>query len=167
MSSSDVIAVCSVFIAILALIATCWQAHLSRKHNMISAKPCVEIYAQLLTTFPVSIKLTNEGFGPAIITKVTLGRGGEKVVVDKEEDLRFLLDDLNHPNPDFNFHYFMVDKQHVLGAGKELELVKFPGTEIDKLHYQNVMRVLTDFEIDYECLYGKKYTVKWSKQVGS
>ena len=167
MNSSDVIAVCSVFIAVLALLTTIWQAYLARKHNMLSARPCVEIYGQLLTSSPISIKLTNEGFGPAIINKITLIRGKDKVVVGSENDLRFLLSDLYHPNPEFNFHYFVAQDNHVLGAGKELELVKFPGTDIDKLHYENVIRILTDFEIEYQCLYGKKYTVKWSKSARS
>ncbi len=167
MNSSDIIAVCSVFIAVLALAATYWQAHLARKHNMISAKPCLELNAQLMTTSPICIKLTNEGFGPAIITKVTLFRGDDKAVIRKENDLRFLVNDLYHPNPDFNMRYFVIDEQQVLGVGKELELVQFPGTDVDSSHYENVMRILTGFEIEYQCLYGKNYKVKWSKPVRS
>lgn len=72
MTNSDYIAIASAAIALLALFSTGWQAWIARHHNRLSVKPLLSWSSNLAQTpngFEVTVMLSNNGLGPAIVTE--------------------------------------------------------------------------------------------------
>ncbi|MFZ2307548.1 MAG: hypothetical protein WAW73_07275 [Rhodoferax sp.] len=72
MTNSDYIAIASAAIALLALFSTGWQAWIARHHNRLSVKPLLSWSSNLAQTpngFEVTVLLSNNGLGPAIVTE--------------------------------------------------------------------------------------------------
>lgn len=70
MSSSDIIATCSALIAVLAFLATAWQAWLAYNHNRLSVRPLLVWHiSREVTPEGASIiySVKNLGLGPAVI----------------------------------------------------------------------------------------------------
>jgi hypothetical protein len=70
LSSSDIIAISSIVIAVLALFATWWQAWLTHKHNRLVVRPFLawchdRNHGQ--NCLEVVFSLSNQGIGPAIV----------------------------------------------------------------------------------------------------
>jgi hypothetical protein len=70
MSSSDIIAICSVVIAVLAFIVTAWQAWLAYNHNRLSVLPLL-VWHISRDRAPegafITYSVKNLGLGPAVI----------------------------------------------------------------------------------------------------
>ena len=70
------IGVCSVVIAVCALVATLWQEASSREHNRLSVRPILDIVIGLASdSSPAGVSLENRGVGPAIIRTSNVFRG--------------------------------------------------------------------------------------------
>jgi hypothetical protein len=72
------LSICAIFISLVSLLATFWQADLTRMHNMLSVRP------RVLATHYLSgpddkngIYISNSGLGPAIITNLQVVINGK------------------------------------------------------------------------------------------
>ena len=66
-----------IVIALSALFVSVWQVRISHQHNKLSVKPYLDYHLiQIDSTLEVSF--SNEGFGPAIIKKITFTHNGKK-----------------------------------------------------------------------------------------
>ena len=71
-SSSDVIAIASVVVAVLALFSTGWQTWLSYRHSRLSVKPLLFWSTERTTStasYEIVATLANNGLGPAIVVE--------------------------------------------------------------------------------------------------
>lgn len=71
MTSSDIIATCSVIVAVLAFAATALQTWLSHRHNKLSVRPLLVWHISRrneTTSCGVTYSVRNLGLGPAIIS---------------------------------------------------------------------------------------------------
>ena len=66
MDCNFIISVCSIIIALAALITTIWQGLITRKHNRLSVKPIGDILANNFED-KIDVILENKGTGPLII----------------------------------------------------------------------------------------------------
>jgi len=65
-----------IIIALSALFVSVWQVRISHQHNKLSVKPYLDFHLiQIDSTLEVSF--SNEGFGPAIIKKMTFTHNGK------------------------------------------------------------------------------------------
>ncbi|OUR82696.1 hypothetical protein A9Q75_05245 [Colwellia psychrerythraea] len=78
MDASDYIALASMLVAIVALVATLYQSHLSKEHNKLSVVPHLIVHRY---TVDESCKFTleNNGLGPAIIKEFKLVASGKEI----------------------------------------------------------------------------------------
>lgn len=74
-SQDDSTAWIAILISLIALGASIWQAHLSRAHNRLSVKPVLVGHSSDHEGV-YSLRVTNEGLGPAIITDARVYRQG-------------------------------------------------------------------------------------------
>jgi hypothetical protein len=68
MESNFILSLSAIFIALASLVATIWQAKITREHNILSVKPIPDI---LTSNFEnrIAVTLENNGTGPLIIKK--------------------------------------------------------------------------------------------------
>src|SRR5688572_25280527 len=87
LSEATVTAMSAVFIALLALTVTIWQAALTRRHNRLSVRPHLRIdwlVSDEGTDEKVSVVLSNNGLGPAIIKRFQWKIDGKPLARSKE-----------------------------------------------------------------------------------
>ncbi len=72
LSNSDVVAVASVVVAVLALFSTGWQTWLTYRHSRLSVKPFLSWSTEQTTSdagYEIISSLMNKGLGPAIVVE--------------------------------------------------------------------------------------------------
>jgi hypothetical protein len=162
MTTTEVISICAVFIAALALIATFFQAHIGRKHNILSVKPHLTIGHNVRQNGkPIEYEITNNGLGPAIITY-------HAIVIDgREYDLNNHLDDgpenlfkkigIDFTGRSWSMNVYPTDG--ALSAGKTEVILGFPSCHIDNEFTSSLQSVLPriSFLIKYKCIYGNDF----------
>jgi len=62
--------------AVCALVATIWQAAITREHNKLSVRPVLTLYRREIDGL---IELKNNGVGPAIIQSLEIWKDGQEV----------------------------------------------------------------------------------------
>lgn len=70
MSATDVIATCSVLVAVLAFLATAWQGWLAHRHNRLSVRPHLVWHISRRndqSSCGIVYSLRNLGLGPAVV----------------------------------------------------------------------------------------------------
>jgi len=153
------------FIAGCALIATLWQAHLSRTHNRLTVRPIMVMERQREVTdtgIELIYHLKNHGIGPAIIEDrffVLNGHRFEAATVSGDEILELsevLLKD--------KIYYFL--REHGL-PGKKTTIPQNGGHVIARIYFPNVATQQLDstlahlgevqFSLKYKSLYGTPF----------
>jgi hypothetical protein len=82
----SVTAYAPIFIALVALFLSIWQAHQYRRHNQLSVRPFVQLIREMAAGEPVNgLLVTNAGFGPAIIKDFRIYVDG-KVMPDDDDN---------------------------------------------------------------------------------
>lgn len=72
MTPSDYIACSALFVAVLAMLATFWQAHVARAYGRISVRPHLDWGTNRFPGRPISLYILNSGLGPAIVKSFAL-----------------------------------------------------------------------------------------------
>lgn len=134
-----------------------WQGHLMRKHNQISSRPHIEIIFDRDDDIKISLK--NGGFGPALITKATAKLSNTEIVLKKESDYLQLINLLASPPHNLGFCCYWLERNTVVPASEELNLLTIHGTDNYQSIRQVMLRALDELEIiiEYRCLYEKPY----------
>ncbi|WP_207869398.1 hypothetical protein [Pseudomonas sp. 51_B] len=114
----------AIFISLLALGATVWQAHLSRAHNKLSVRPHLAGHSTYNDEGVYKFELRNVGLGPAIITGARVYRNG--VLVEGEGPPLVIKVFDGVPGCELLEHEFFY-LEYVLPAGSSVEIctVKF------------------------------------------
>lgn len=142
-SSSDLVALGSLATAVCALIATIWQAAISRKHNRLSVRPVLTLYRQENDGV---ITVRNNGSGPAIIKSYELYAGCKQVALDAMEGVLPTISDLPELTPGA-----------AIAPGESIDLVKsvtlLDGSHVKPLEYLK-------FRIVYQSIYGEEQVLE-------
>jgi hypothetical protein len=72
LTNSDVIAIASVCVAVLAFFSTAWQTWLTHRHSRLSVKPILSWGTERTTSpsgYEIAASLANKGLGPAIVVE--------------------------------------------------------------------------------------------------
>jgi hypothetical protein len=164
MINSDYIALCSGFVALLALFVSVWQGYITRKHNILSVRPHVEItYNSLFDDY--SVEISNNGLGAAIVKEVVLSFDGKTCLMNDESNIKVFL---NYLFGDFQtiIKYHSSDNTFSLAPNEKQLLFRFqPPPDVDLTsynHHFNKARIRSkelSVKVTYECMYGKLYTV--------
>lgn len=153
-------------IALSALGATFWQAHISRKHNKLSVKPYLTTWTATSSDGYIIVKIINNGTGPAHIKSFKIYADNQKMVGENFEPHDKCLK-LIFPDYEFVWYgsYLGVDYIMPVTEEKDLIAVKFTGervpprSEID--HRAKRVRIV----IDYESIYEEKFKYDSDVQV--
>lgn len=169
LNNSDITAFSSMLIALFALIATLYQGFITRTHNVLSLRPLVSISSQVILSRDVTLHLSNQGVGPAIITSVYYLIDNKKFELRVGEDFHALRGRMGLTNFDFDLECNLSIFTSIIPAAEDVTFLKFinvkhPERETVELNREIVMS-LPKFIINYKCMYDKKYTYEWSKSL--
>lgn len=81
--ADTIIAAAAAIIALLAFVATAWQAHLTRTHNRLSVRPVLVSHRNRVITdggTEISLVIRNCGIGPAIVKDRFFTVAGQRFV---------------------------------------------------------------------------------------
>ncbi|EJG0880343.1 hypothetical protein AB0559_004623 [Vibrio parahaemolyticus] len=169
MKNIKITEVCTILIALLAMVATFIQANISEEHNRRTVVPYLmfELSSDREdgTAF-VSIK--NDGLGPAIITGIDFNVDGKIVSQLNEISWEKLDKTINEKlkvtiqHPDVS--YKEVKGKLVIAAGESVEIMSVPSEKLNSDN-QAVVEEIFDFlspSLCYRSIYGDKYFLRSS-----
>jgi hypothetical protein len=152
LSNSEIIALSSVTIALLALITTFWQAHISRRHNRLSIRPFVVEYQERFPGEHISVSIVNRGIGPALVEECyfTIPPNSQKLDIDGLIDKIVLQMKCKVPVDSETF-----SGKTMLPPGKITSVIKFELTSKDDENFRIISKILDDVSIHivYRSLY--------------
>ena len=123
-------------ISISALFVSVWQINVSQNHNKLSVKPYLD-YHLIQTDSTLTINISNQGFGPAIIKKITFSYENNKYY-SLEKLLRKSGEIKNRIGS------YQYTENSILAAESSKLLVKLKGIKLRKVH------VIINYETIYE-----------------
>lgn len=150
--TDDIPAIASGFIALLALITTLYQSHLSRAHNRLSVMPHLAIHTEEDEDI-YKISIRNDGLGPATIeafeiykNSVLVEGSGEKLIMSAFSAL-----DKCHV-----ISFEAINTPFVLPSNQEIELVKLRfNIELESI--DNYLEDNLRLKIIYKSFYGESF----------
>ena len=156
LNSSDLIAITSVAIALIALAATFWQAHITRKHNRLSVKPIIQHIIESYPDGHLSLSLVNVGLGPAIIDKIEFIDKISTIAINTEQLVDKLIIAMTNTNGNWSQTNFIGNT--ALEPGKVSEVFKLDLKPEHQEDYKILQNILdhTDLIVKYKCIYGNK-----------
>lgn len=169
LTNSEITALSSICIAFFAFIVAVIQGYITRKHNVLSLRPMVEFSNKIVLARDISLCLVNHGVGPAIITSIYYLIDNNKYELTGGNDFKDLINRMELPESKFELECNLSIHNTVIPAAGESVLLKFKNissaqlskTELNK----EILRSLPEFLINYKCVYNKKYTKQWTKNL--
>lgn len=154
-SCEGVGALASAFIAVLALLATIWQACVTRKHNRLSVRPLLSTWNHAVPN-GYRIDLTNIGVGPALIDTFKIYVDGQKIDGKGTEPIHKAVKILFPTGTPAILHSSYLAKGGALGAKEGITLVQIqftpetlPTPEVFE-HMQKRVKLLVTYKSIYE-----------------
>ncbi len=165
MTSSDVIATCSVIVAALAFIATLWQAWLAHKHNRLSVRPLL-VWHIARSNNPGSAGITysvkNLGLGPAVIRDRYFTKDKNRFIVPglATDEVHAFLESVLGRRVQYRLRGFgLPGKDSAIPSQSEFVIaaIDFPGLPASGLGNVEEMAGDINFHIKYESMYGEPF----------
>jgi len=156
MTPEIIIAISSIFIALLALFATIWQGLVTRKHNKLTVKPILSFQITLSShSDKIGICIINKGVGPLILTESIISKAGKSSYLHKKDYIK-LFPLLNNPS----FHFGIPARNCSILPNENVWLIS-----CSKHKEQDAFIDLMDsefkglnIEIKYKSIYDEKFT---------
>lgn len=119
---SDWISIAAVVIALSAMGVAIWQGYLSRKHNILSVRPRLQVH--LDTRNGIVLTLQNQGLGPAIVKGFSITYGGKEIFNPKTDPFLKIFKALDvdpfEKGFQYEFHLPFEETTYVPGQNKRL-----------------------------------------------
>jgi len=164
MQASDVVAVSSIVIAVLALTASVYQSVLVRQHNRQSVRPVLQLHTRWRRGEKAGLRLVNVGLGPAVIIRSVVSLDSKELGEYNEEASNLIRDDVR-PRPSA----VTFDSGAILATGFDEFLLSVDEYDPALDWHAALVGLLRDrmrLEIRYTSLYGEKsWTINWPGHV--
>lgn len=164
LSNSDWIAISSAVVAICALVTSIWQGYLSRRHNVLSVRPHLEVVVTSSIHGTNHLALKNGGLGPAVLDSVQFvhRKGSINILSGASymEFLRLLALDLG----EVEVRWYVPDQHSIVSQGESIQLLAVSCNE-----NTNALSLKAAFDtafsettvaVEYRCMYGKIHRSK-------
>lgn len=160
MNNSDIIATTALVIALLAMIATFWQAHAARAFGRISVRPHLDWGINRFPGKPVILYLSNSGLGPAVIDSITLTLDGRNYPIDNMELPKEIRDEVMSIGG--LTEWVLFSKGTPISSGTQINLFSFQNQSLNQSSYNRAITLLERIgvEIDYSSMYKEKFKLR-------
>ena len=153
MNTSDYIALAASIIAMSALGVSIWQGYLARRHNILSVKPILQFTRNHLGKWVIS--LTNDGLGPALITRFTIEFYGQNYVNPNQNIylnyVQMVGGKLGLESVDYRYTIPAINSP--ISSGEILRIFEIKDLTEDQI---KIVEKSIKFEICYTSIYGGK-----------
>ncbi|EKF9135559.1 hypothetical protein ACPF4N_002999 [Vibrio cholerae] len=164
-TNSDIIAISSVLVALIALVVAILQGHITRKHNQLTLRPVLTIESESSLKHGVSIKFCNHGQGPAFIKKVEYVVDGKSYSLSSGNDYSDLMKRIGLVDFNFSIRCNASVSDSVIPSLGEAVFIQFYNYDGSKIEDENINRTiiesLPEFKVNYRCSYDKSYVETW------
>ena len=162
MNHSDFIASAALVVAILAMTATFWQAHVARAHNRVSVRPHLDWGTGKYPDTPVILYLFNNGLGPAIIDSLTLTLDGKRFPIENFELPPEIYDEAMKVNGFIKWNLF--SKGTPIANGTQIDLLIFENSPNSIASHNEAIKLLNriGLEVRYSSMYKEKFSLNKS-----
>ena len=160
MQASDIVAVSSVAIAVIALAVSVYQSALIRRHNRQSVRPALQLRARFRPGERAGLRLVNAGLGPAVVTGSAVAVDGRHLGEYDLPSLDLLRGD-DRPRPSAT----TFSRGAILATDYDEYLLSVEGFDPGVGWHAALAELVRDrltVEIRYESLYGEQtFIVNW------
>lgn len=167
MTSSDIIATCSLVVAALALIATFWQGWLTHRHNRLSVRPLLVWHIDRRNckgSCSITFLVKNLGIGPAVIKDRYFTKDNSRFNpnISTDEVGEFLKYAIKDKIKYELKRYGLPGKGSAIPSQVEFVVaeIDFPELPGDKFWSVNHLLGGIDFRVDYESMYKEPFDMK-------
>lgn len=168
LNSSELIAISSGLIALLALSVTLWQAYLTRKHNHLSCRPVLDISSHSQTDGRIGLTVSNHGPGPAIVKSIKANFRKVNYDLSSVKDFEKLVQVITKNGVITNkFAAGILTHESVIAPNQEYELLTINQSEGRTAIAQAFGKIAHEIRIDviYISLYDKEYSTTFDSPV--
>ena len=160
LSPTDMIAICAVFISVVALGSSIWQGIITRRHNMLSVRPRVDLTFSIDKSKPFRIIIKNTGLGLAIIEHISATLCRKTYYLNSKESLDSLFEDLIGDNFELKGKYSYLSQNVGIPPNSEIIFVSLQPVNDQAMFWSLIEKNLKNLhiEISYKCLYENHYT---------
>lgn len=151
----------AVVIAIAALGVAWSQAHATRLHNRLSAKPVIEFVVRCSSVVGLGVDLRNDGLGPAFLDSLKVTLNGKTLeLVEGRDLLEFSRSLYAVPPTSGTLGSFSVGA--AIRVGQTLHLVDYVNDANLLKNAGHANSTLTGLVVDmeYRCIYGDKHKTR-------
>lgn len=153
-TSSDLVAMTSAFIALLALFATIYSSLLQRKHNRLSSKPALNT---VIDEPNRSIYLSNHGLGPAFLVQAEAVLDGKIYNLLNEKESDAFSDHLCEGiSSDTEYNWMILEQNSAIAAGAEQIMLKLRSDSDSEWKAIHELIDRASIKVTYESVYKEK-----------
>lgn len=168
MTPSDIIATCSVLVAVFAFVETAWQAWLSHRHNRLSVRPLLVWHINRRDDpkrAGITYSIKNLGLGPAVIRERYFTKDGERFVAPgiPIDEVKAFVEHVIGQQVQYHLHSFgLPGKDAAIPSQGEVVVIdiEFPTLGQDLLPTLRGMAGDIAFHIKYESMYGEPFSLE-------
>ncbi len=154
--TDKIIAVSAIVVAIASMVISVWQGIENRHHNRLTVTPKLGISFSM-TDKKVGIVITNNGLGPAIMTKRTLKYKGKEIDDYQQEDI---INVVKYLKMSGNLNFAILNNDEILSAGTEYPLLMLGIEGMPTLEMMEEIDSLVGFRLEYKSMYGEEFVVE-------
>ena len=144
----DITAIATVFVAVLALLATFWQAKIARDHNRKSTTPILTFHVSTVDGYLVWLR--NDGVGPAILVDCSYFVDSEQCRTMMEVSKRLRVSE------GITFNLTEVVLPASVGVGQSVEFVRL-SSHAPLLPTIRELSARIDIRVTYKSVYGEQF----------
>lgn len=137
-----------VLIAVLAVVVSIWQVRISQEHNRMSVRPFMDFFYGWNQSSIMTLTLSNQGVGPAIITKVQHEYAGQTYdtwdAVLEAAQLK-----------EFRRNSYQYGGRSPFAAGNEITFLELNLDETQRAKFQGMVTY-----VYYESIYGEQFKLE-------
>lgn len=160
-----IIASTSILIAIIALGFSIWQGRKTINHNIISVRPHLDVISEFDTqSKSINFSIINNGLGPAIIDKIIISAGDNKLKEFSREEFVNFFKSAGLPKIIYALKFNKAVNNYVISPDRESNIFSLYKIEelkkfVEELYvfYQKINIV-----IEYRSFYNESYTANSS-----
>ncbi len=164
-TSSDIIAICSVIVAALAFAVTLWQAKVARMHSRLSVRPLLVWHSHRINAEKgsrISFSVRNHGLGPAIVTARYFTKEGNRFHPPglKTDEVADFLTYLFAKKIEYRLlQYGLPGQDSAIPAGTEIVVADVDFPAIPSVNFDTLNSTTRDvnFVVEYKSLYEETF----------
>jgi hypothetical protein len=164
--SENIIAFCSLIIALSAFFLAIRESRQNKIHLRKSVKPILDIETdEKLVIGSFVLSLVNYGLGPAIIDNLNTKFDNETVVIDTLNTKISKYLDIHNSNSTFNLNMVSIDTTSILKEGVSREFLRFEFIKQGTIEKKIFRDLINKFSIDisYSDIYDEQFDLNFNQ----